>query len=239
MVARIRRMLSVSLSLGVMSFAYAQPVTKAPPAAPAMDYVNMSFRGDYRAFPKTHYARYSDGKMVATEIFDDLHALKKTLPPDERMRQKYADQLGNNARFPEELRNVSVVAYLHAVRLKYGIDAHGNQADLNFQVLLGTSPRQGEGRFFSAEVSGLPHGGGDIASFSATRRQVVQLVTHVAKVPEKSFRAAFAQINPPIKVKVTGSLLFDAQVRAGSAGPDYAKADSGWQINPVISIDQQ
>ncbi len=233
----LQRAAFMSLSVSLTCFAYAQPVPNT--ATPAVDYVNMKFQGRYRPAPKTHYAKSSNGQLLRTETFQDLQALAKTLPPDARMRTRYAGQIASATRFPEELRNVSVVGYLHAVKLENGIDAHGNQEELCFQVMLGTSPKHGQGQFFGARVSGLPPDGNDIATFSAARRQLIQLLMYVAKVPERKFHSDFAEINPPLRVKVTGSLFFDGQNEAAKAGPEYARAASAWEIHPVMAIDQQ
>jgi hypothetical protein len=235
---RVKTLLSIALSLNFACIAYAQSAPPAKPAGPALDYVNMPFRGTFREFPKTHYATSAKGQVLPVEVFSDLDALSKILPPDDAMRKKYAKELGQSWRFPEEQRNVSVVGYIHAVKLDYGIDSHGVQGDQDFHVMLGTSPKRGEGRFFTASVSGLPRDGFGVKNFMAARQQLLQLLLRVARTPESSFRAAFAPIDPPLRVKVTGSLLFDGRQPA-SAGPDYAKAATVWHIHPVMSIDQQ
>ncbi len=233
---RFKDVLLISFSCGLAGLSHAQ----APAARdPGIDYVNMTFQGRFRATARTQYARLPSGPLARTESFRDLDALKKTLAPDDRMRQKYAQKLSSASRFPEELRNVSVDAWLHAVKLENGIDAHGTRGDSDFHVMLGTSPKHGQGRFFSAKVSGLPKDGADAAAFTATRRQLVQLLLYVAKVPQPRFHADFAEIDPPLKVRVTGSLFFDGQNASGQAGPDYARATSSWQIDPVIAIDQE
>ncbi len=233
----IRRALFIPLACGLAGLSHTQVVISAAPG-PGVDYVNMTFQGRFREAPRTQYARSLQGQLLRTELFPDLDALTQTLAPDARMRQKYAKTLSSATRFPEELRNISVDTYLHAVKLNNGIDAHGNQGDLDFLLMLGTSAKHGEGRFFSAKVSGLPKGGADAAAFTAARRQLLQLLLYVAQVPQPKFNADFAEINPPLKVKVTGSLFFDGQ-GAGGSGPDYARTASAWQLDPVIAIDQQ
>ncbi len=233
---RFRNVLLVSLSCGLTGMSHAQ----APAARdPGIDYVHMTFQGRFREAPRTQYARLPAGTLARTESFRDLDALKKTLKPDDQMRHKYAKTLSSASRFPEELRNVSVDAWIHAVKLENGLDAHGNRGDSDFHVMLGTSPKHGQGRFFSAKVSGLPKDGGDAATFTAARRQLVQLLLYVAKVPQPRFHADFAEVDPPLKVRVAGSLFFDGQSASGKAGPDYARATSAWQIDPVMAIDQQ
>lgn len=158
-----------------------------------------------------------------------------------------------NARVSEELRNVSVIAYVHAVALENGIPVRMPDsarsgwglpdgyvhADLDFHVMLSTSPRHGEGTFFAAEVSGLPRDGIDVEEFKRARQQLVDILLNVAKKPEASFNAKFAEINPPIKVKVTGSLLFDADHAIGTFEPNYVKSTTAWEIHPVKSIELQ
>ena len=62
-------------------------------------------------------------------------------------------------------------------------------------------------------------------------------IQYVAKVPQSAFHADFAPIDPPLKVKVTGSLFFDGQNASGRAGPEFARASSAWQIDPVMAIE--
>ena len=233
----IQRLVVLSLSFGISCTAYAQDAAKAK-TIPEIDYVNMPFRGASREGPKTQYAKSANGRLLPVEAFADLDALQKALPPDDSMRSKYAKNMDGASRLPEELRNVSVVAYIHAAKLDYGIDAHGTQGDLCFQVILGTSPKHGEGRFFTAKVSALPKDKVDITTFSVARQQLTQLLMYVARVPGSEFHAKFAEVDRPIKVKVAGSLLFDGDRKSG-IGPDYAKAGSVWEIHPVLSIDQQ
>lgn len=249
---------AIALMLGIAGVACAQPVSKARPVAGAADYANMTFQGVYRSDPKTHFAKSSNGARVATEAFNDLTSLKATLMPDKTMWAKYPKIAHPNdfanARVAEELRNVSVIAYIHAVALENGIAERGTQSaetmawgipdgymhrDLDFHVMLGTSPRHGEGTFLAAEVSGLPRDGIDMDDFKRARQQIVDILLNVAKKPESSFHAKFAAINPPIKVKVTGSLLFDGDHAAGQFEPNYAKPSTAWEIHPVMSIELQ
>jgi hypothetical protein len=227
--------------LGFTCLATAQPAHKAKSSHQSAGYVNMTFQGHFRAGPKTHHAKSTDGNLVPTEDFDSLTSMRATLLPDQKMRAKYPN-IGDqknfpNARFPEELRNVSVVAFIHAVKLENGVGKNGKQADLDFHLMLGDSAAHGQGKFFTAEVSGLPPDGVDVNDFKKARQQLVDLLKNKAKVQAKSFQAKFAQINPPIKAKVTGSLFFDGDHVAGAVGPAYAKASSVWEIHPVISIE--
>jgi len=235
----IQRIVFMPLALSLTCLAYGQNAAQAKPATATVDYINMPYQGSFRAAPKTHYAKSPKGQLFPTEVFSDVDSLRKTLPTDSEMRKKYSRNMGSPTRFREELRNVSVIAYIHAVKLENGIDAHGTQGDLNFRVMLGTLPTPRQGRFFTAEVSGLPIGAADIDTFKAARRQLLQLLLYVAEIKPEAFHAEFVPLNRPIKVRVAGSLFFDGHRASNTVGPDYARADSVWEIHPVISIDQK
>ena len=104
----IRNALLIPLACGLAGLSHAQGVVSAAQQAPSIDYVNMNFQGRFRAAPRTQYARSLQGQLLRTELFADLDALKQTLAPDARMRQKYAKTLSSATRFTDELRNISV-----------------------------------------------------------------------------------------------------------------------------------
>lgn len=54
----------------------------------------------------------------------------------------------NSPRAAEKQRNVTVTAYLYATK---------KETDNDFHLLIGDNPNGGDGRFMTAEVSGLPN----------------------------------------------------------------------------------
>jgi hypothetical protein len=169
----------------------------------------------YRAGPKTSFVKDADGKIQAPEAPVTVPALKASLLADPKVRAKYKGFTGTGAepteRFAEELRNVTVIGYIHAVKSEFN-------EDHDFHIVIGDSPNSGQGGFLTAEVSGLPTNGVDHDAFLRVRCQLLSLLPQKAK-----FMDSFAKIDPPIPVTVVGALFFDGAHTVGAVGPSYAK----------------
>jgi len=106
----------------------------------------------------------------------------------------------------------------------------GKHGDNDFHVILGTSASSGA-KFLNVEVSGVPSSG-DPTAFREARRQLLKVIGN------QSLHSSFTRFSKPLKVKVTGSLYFDADHVAGQVGPAYAKPKTVWEIHPVTSIEK-
>lgn len=173
------------------------------------------------------------GTLAHLEKFDDLDALKEFLRPqiDQIMRYHHphlseADTDASH-RLAEERHNVSVVAYIHAIKHE-----SGSGGDNDFHVMLGSSSTPNAGIFLTAEASGLPPDGPH-RSLLANARQ--ELLSIVGSCP---CNGRFMQVSPPIRVRVTGSLFFDGAHAIGAVGPAYAKPFTVWEIHPILSIER-
>jgi hypothetical protein len=213
------------------------------------------FEGHFRRPVKTSLARQK-GKIVPTKTFPDLGALLDSLVPDATMRsdhklkvrtvaQKKAQQKGATGpltRFPEELRNVKVTAWMCAV--KYESDKGG---DNDFHVILSSAPNTSAGstRFMTSEVSGLPVKGAgtaagdkavldptspDFKTLTNARQQLVDFF------PQQKLVSTFFKLPKATKVTVTGSLHFDSDHTAGTIGPQGMRPQTSWEIHPVSSV---
>ncbi len=206
------------------------PSETAPPAPAGATYpeVEEAFQGEYRAAAKTEYATI-EGALAPFEYFSDLGALAAFLQPqiDPVMRSLHPHLTGAVHRVEEERHNVTVDAYIHAVKHESG--PHG---DRDFHVMLGSSPMHGDGIFMTAEASGLPTDGADRLRLAEARRELLAIFGTCR------CNNRFMQVSPPIRVRVTGSLFFDGDHGIGSVGPAYAKPFSVWEIHPILAIER-
>lgn len=190
------------------------------------------FRGHYRVRATTEYAMVN-GTLAPVEAFADLDALKAFLAPqtDQAMRRRYP-YLGDvntavTQRVPEELHNVSVVAYIHAVK-----HDSGPRGDQGYHVMLGSSLKPGEGLFLAAQASASSANGSHGAQLAQARRQLLAIVGAC------QCEGHFTQVSPPIPVRVAGSLFFDAAQAIGGIGPAYAQPFTAWEIQPMLSVER-
>ncbi len=194
--------------------------------------VDEEFRGRYRAHAKTEYAM-TNGHLAPMEQFDNLEALKEFLRPqiDQIMRYHYAhlSEADTDAtqRVAEERHNVSVLAYIHAVKHE-----SGPGGDNDFHVMLGSSPTPDVGLFLTAEASGLPSDGPHRLLLGNARQELLSIVGPCF------CDSHFLRVSPPLHVRVTGSLFFDGAHSIGVVGPQYAKPFTVWEIHPILSIER-
>jgi hypothetical protein len=193
--------------------------------------VEEEFQGLYRADAKTEYAMQGSA-LAPVEYFPNLDALKAYLRPriDQLMRYRYPHLSETETdvahRVPEEVHNVAVDAYIHAVKHE-----SGPRGDRDFHVMLGSSPMPGMGIFLTAEASGLPRGGPHRTALAEARRELLTIIGSCACDNH------FMQVSPPIRVRVTGSLFFDGAHGIGSVGPAYAKPFTAWEVHPILRIE--
>lgn len=176
-----------------------------------------NFIGHDRKAAKTSIA------TADVESFDDLRDLLGSLPDDEAMlnhNPPITEDEGSD-RVDEEERNVSIACYLFATK---------KEADNDYHLILGEVGSHGPHSLMTAEVSGLPRTG-------PTRTRL--------KIPREAFQEYFADqpigsryrvFDPPIPVKVTGSLFFDVDHPAGAVGPTGMRPRTAWEIHPVTEI---
>jgi hypothetical protein len=193
--------------------------------------VNEEFRGHHRARAKTEYVMLGD-TLAPIEKFDSLQALSVFLRPqaDSIMRQRYPSlskaDTDASRRVAEERHNVSVVAYIYAVKHETG-----KGGDNDFHVILGSSPTAA-GIYLTAEASALPHKGAHRNLIANSRQQLLLILGQCR------CNARFRRVSPPIKVRVSGSLFFDGEHATGTEGPKYAKTFTAWEIHPILTIER-
>jgi hypothetical protein len=158
------------------------------------------------------------------ETFKTVEDLLATLPADAKMlkHKPPISKAATSQRVPEEQRNVSVTAFLYAA---------SRETDNDFHLIIGGAPDDPERLYMNVEISGLPPAG--------PAREAL-------RVPRDAFKAFFGEhlpgagyhrFEPPIPVRVSGSLFYDISHRPGVVGPSDHKPHSSWEIHPVTKIE--
>jgi hypothetical protein len=124
-------------------------------------------------------------------------------------------------RVAEEQHTVVVTAFLYAST---------KEKDNDFHCIIGTAPDH-DPQFFNVEVSGLP--------LSGPFRQPLKQVRDTFKaffgtgLPGRGYK----KFNPPIPVRITGSLFYDIDHPPGAVGPGALKPKTAWEIHPVSVVE--
>jgi hypothetical protein len=159
------------------------------------------------------------------ETFATLSDLLDSLPSDDDMRALNIPKGADSDRVPQEQRLVTVTAFLYA---------SSKESDDDFHCIVG-SDASGSTRFMNVEVSGLPEASSPFfAQLNAARNEFKAFFTDnsVESLPSSRYE----KYDPPIPVKITGSIFFDVDHLPGSIGPVGLKPKSAWEIHPVSDI---
>jgi hypothetical protein len=164
-----------------------------------------------------------------TQSFPTIAAIVETLPALEQMKQHdpRIDTHEDSERVAEELRNVAVSAFLYAA---------SREDDNDFHLIVGENPNAGGGEvYITMEVSGLPPA--DAASSDAI------------KTVRDAYKAFFGErlpgrtydfYNPPIPIKIEGSLFFDmSHANGNSPGPPtlHPFMPVIWEVHPISNLE--
>jgi hypothetical protein len=192
-----------------------EPIAPAVPglAAPSKD----NFRGTDRAGAKTSLV---DGEA---ETFADVDALTSSgllVADDQMLNHDPALTRQTDERVDEEDHNVVVTAFLYASK---------KEGDNDFHCIIGAAPDQTP-VFFNVEVSGLSQG---------QFRQQLKGVRDAFKTffADQLPGSGYSKFDPPIPVRITGSLFYDIDHKPGEVGPSGFKPTTAWEIHPVSAIE--
>jgi hypothetical protein len=178
------------------------------------------FAGNDRKAAKTSVAN------APMETFPTVKALLDTLKSDDDMRKLRPpiSKDESSDRIAQEERNVSVLGYIYAVK---------SEDDNDFHVILGMSPDANEKAFLNVEVSGLPQGGANRAKLKLPREAFKSFFQD----QHTQFGSSYKKFDPPISVRIEGSLFFDVDHLAGVVGPTGMRPKTAWEIHPVTKIE--
>lgn len=164
---------------------------------------------------------------AAVETFDDVKPLIASLPEKgEMIGHDPAITVGaESERVAEEERNVHVIGFLYAA---------SRENDNDFHLIIGRDPAADTPMYMTMEVSGLPpQGDASFARLKAARD------AFAAFFGENLPGASYDFYDPPIPVRVEGSLFFDMSHAHGrSPGPPSLHDDMPviWEVHPISSI---
>jgi hypothetical protein len=162
-----------------------------------------------------------------TKTFTDLKTLINSLPSHEDMKNHTPKikTTSTSNRVTEEKRNVRIKLFLYAA---------SREDDNDFHLILGRNPDSSPELYMTMELSGLP--GANSASFDKL------------KAARDAFKAFFGDdlpgltydfYDPPIPVKIEGSLFWDASHANGTRpGPKSLKSRMPvvWEVHPITKI---
>jgi hypothetical protein len=180
-----------------------------------------SFQGAARRAAKLSISQ------AAVETFDDIKVLIASLPAKGDMirHDPVITVDATSERVAEEERNVHVTGFLYAA---------SRENDNDFHLIIGRDPAADAPMYMTMEVSGLPPQ--DEASFA---RLKAAREAFAAFFGENLPGASYDFYDPPIPVKVEGSLFFDmSHVNGRSPGPPSLHDDMPviWEVHPISSI---
>jgi hypothetical protein len=161
------------------------------------------------------------------ETFDDIKALVESLPSKSKMvhHNPHITIGANSERVAEEERNVRVAAFLYAA---------SRENDNDFHLIVGRDPAADAPMYMTMEISGLPP-----QNDSSFDRLKAARDAFAAFFGEDLPGASYDFYDPPIPVKVEGSLFFDMSHASGrSPGPPSLHDDMPviWEVHPISNI---
>jgi hypothetical protein len=180
------------------------------------------FDGKDRKAAKTSVAKAN------FEVFEDLDALLKTLPPDKEIgsiRKPAISTDEKSNRVAEENRNVRIK--------KTWVYTFARESDEDYHVIIGSTPDSRTAVFFTVEISGLP--ARTQTELSKARNEFIGffgLGGFCGHGYTHNFSAS------PVEAEIAGSLFFDKHHynSHGKIGPAFARSTTYWEIHPVTDI---
>lgn len=189
----------------------------AAEAAPVSD----KFEGTARKAAKLSIAD------APTKTFKDLKTLVNSLPPHDDMKN-HVPKIKTTAtsnRVEEEKRNVRIKLFLYAA---------SREDDNDFHLILGRDPDSSPELYMTMELSGLPPASSaSFAKLNAARDAFKAFFN--ADLPGLSYDF----YDPPIPVRIEGSLFWDASHSSGQRpGPKSLKSrmPTVWEVHPITKI---
>jgi len=160
------------------------------------------------------------------EEFDTVGALIDSLPSNSKMKAKDISHAPASARVDEEKRNIRVKAFIYAFK---------KEADNDYHVIIGDAPGTPNLRYFNVEVSGIPIAGTDENrdQLKAVRNTFKEAFNLGASGP-----GSYHKPNPPVPVRVTGSLFWDVDHQNPPlVGPASHKPKTPFELHPLSAIE--
>jgi hypothetical protein len=185
-----------------------------------------SFKGKQRKAAKLSIAK---AKM---ENFKDLRTLINSLAPEIEMTGQTPpiSKASTSNRVQQEKRNVQVKAFIYAA---------SREDDNDFHLILGRDPQATPEMYMTMELSGLPpKKSKSYKKLKAARDAFKKFYDDNLGGDLPGLKYDFP--DPPIPVKIAGSLFFDITHATGSRpGPKSLKSRMPvvWEVHPITKMD--
>ena len=191
-----------------------------PPAPSAVEQMDVKFSGHARGAARTSIAA-----AATVEEFATLEDLLDSLPADDVMVKQRISLEASSDRVPEEVRHVKVrEVWLYAARI---------DDDQDVRLIIGTNPRTVPRFYLVAVATGLPLASAPAHdALRAVREDVFEALGH--RMPGR----AYGILKPPVRVQITGSLLYDVEQSPGATAPQRLKPATAWEIHPITSLQE-
>jgi hypothetical protein len=196
------------------------PSPVKPSVFEPLDFGSDDYSGTSRGKAKTSIA---DGPLKTYESLGDLLG---DLPPDEKMLN-LSPPLKNDFDFDrvsEEKRNVSISGWLYAAKKEH---------DNDFHLVVGTDPNKEPIRYMTMEITGLPPREPERTRLRAPRETFKR---YLRNHQVQGISLAYLRFEPPVPVRITGSLFYDIDHAPGVVGPGSLKPRTSWEIHPITEI---
>jgi hypothetical protein len=128
-------------------------------------------------------------------------------------------------RVKDEKRNVQVTGHIYAFK---------KESDNDYHVILGNAPDAATAQFLNVEVSGIPVGGtmANRSTLVGVRKEFKDAFGLGPNGP-----AGYTRLDPPVPVRISGSLFWDVDHAPGVVGPTGLRPKTAWEIHPVSQIE--
>jgi hypothetical protein len=178
------------------------------------------FKGTARRIAKTTIFNAQPQAVTLDALLDEL------VPTNDTMRGMQISSAPTSNRVDKEKRNVTVSGFIYAYK---------KESDNDYHVIFGTMPTDGSpARYMNTEVSGIPIAGTD------ENRNTLWAVRQAFEENfglNGSWHGGYEFLDPPVPVRITGSLFWDVDHENQFVGPDSNKPQTAWEIHPISSIE--
>jgi hypothetical protein len=180
------------------------------------------WNGHSRAAAKTSYVD------AEPEPYVSISSLRQTLPSEAHMLSlniPWGKGSDKSNRVAEESRNVTVSAYVYAFK---------KEGDHDYHIIIGDAPDSPNQQFINSEASALVSG----SPFRPRLKQVRDAFKSFYGIAS-SGPADYVDVDPPMPVRITGSLFFDMDHSPPRAyvGHGTFQPETAWEIHPITSIE--
>ncbi len=191
--------------------------------APARRSDGEHFNGSARKSAKTSFA--SGGADSFSSPGALLDSLLNGSAPQDNDRVMRSKLNANAPRASEEQRNATVTAFLYATK---------KESDNDFHLLIGDNPNGGDGRFMTAEVSGLPNPDNRLTPQFQQVRDAYRAFFTASGLSLPGER--YVRFPQPIPITLTGSVFFDVDHTIGEVRSGNIIPETVWEIHPISDI---